>query len=590
VAENVDVILNLQQQREFVQGADEASKAIKGVGEAAETSGKKQATAAQKIAGWAASSAAVYKTTEYLKDSVSTTTELTKSALGLTRATGMEVEESGKWAATLKARGIEQSVFSKGMLKLSREMSKSSAGTRKAAVETAKLGAEYDAIKQKGGKDAPDALKKLQTQIDAQTKKGATATEMWDQLGVSMDDVKAGNMGQVIYDVSDALAKIESPADKAAISTKLFGRAGEKLSPLLYKGSDALKEQLELQGKYVNITEDSAKTVKDLAANQRELKAASMGLQVSIGNMLLPVLATMVGWVTKLAGLLQPFIKNGKVGAAVVVAIAAGFTLWATALAITAARTVISTAALVAHKVATLAVRGATLLATAAQWLFNVAMTANPIGLVIVAIGALIAIIVLLVKHWDSVTAAVQWCWDKIKQFASAAVDAMKGVLDWMAANWPKLLVILTGPFGLAIAAIVKYFDQIKAAAGAAIDWIKAKIDGLFSAISEIPGKIGGALDKIPGVKGAKKVVGKAKSAVGLATGGVTTSAGTALVGERGPELLVLPAAASVIPLQGSSGFGGGPGVMEVRVPVFLDRRQIAEAVGSFTTDAVARR
>lgn len=43
-------------------------------------------------------------------------------------------------------------------------------------------------------------------------------------------------------------------------------------------------------------------------------------------------------------------------------------------------------------------------LATAAQWLLNIALGANPIGAVILAIGALIAIGVLLVRNWDTVT------------------------------------------------------------------------------------------------------------------------------------------------------------------------------------------
>ena len=44
---------------------------------------------------------------------------------------------------------------------------------------------------------------------------------------------------------------------------------------------------------------------------------------------------------------------------------------------------------------------------TAAQWALNVTMTANPVGIIIVAIGALIAIGVALWMNWDSVCA---WC------------------------------------------------------------------------------------------------------------------------------------------------------------------------------------
>ena len=42
---------------------------------------------------------------------------------------------------------------------------------------------------------------------------------------------------------------------------------------------------------------------------------------------------------------------------------------------------------------------------TVAQWALNVAMTANPVGIIIVAIGALIAIGVALWMNWDSVCA-----------------------------------------------------------------------------------------------------------------------------------------------------------------------------------------
>ena len=41
----------------------------------------------------------------------------------------------------------------------------------------------------------------------------------------------------------------------------------------------------------------------------------------------------------------------------------------------------------------------------------NAALSANPIGIVIIAIGALIAAAVLLWKNWDTVTAAIKKGW-----------------------------------------------------------------------------------------------------------------------------------------------------------------------------------
>ncbi|WP_330178526.1 phage tail tape measure protein [Candidatus Vondammii sp. HM_W22] len=57
----------------------------------------------------------------------------------------------------------------------------------------------------------------------------------------------------------------------------------------------------------------------------------------------------------------------------------------------------------------------------AKQWLLNIAMNANPIGLVIAAVAALIAVGVLLYKNWDTIIA---WFGEKF--------DWMKSKFDWI--------------------------------------------------------------------------------------------------------------------------------------------------------------
>lgn len=48
---------------------------------------------------------------------------------------------------------------------------------------------------------------------------------------------------------------------------------------------------------------------------------------------------------------------------------------------------------------------------TTAQWLLNIAMDANPVGLVIIALAALIGITIVIVKNWDAITAALMRAW-----------------------------------------------------------------------------------------------------------------------------------------------------------------------------------
>ena len=63
--------------------------------------------------------------------------------------------------------------------------------------------------------------------------------------------------------------------------------------------------------------------------------------------------------------------------------------------------------------------RLAVLAATAAQWLWNVALTANPIGLIIVGIGAMIAAVALLITHWDKVVDVLKTVWDWFSRILS---------------------------------------------------------------------------------------------------------------------------------------------------------------------------
>lgn len=80
----------------------------------------------------------------------------------------------------------------------------------------------------------------------------------------------------------------------------------------------------------------------------------------------------------------------------------------------------------------------------AIQWALNAAMTANPFGVIIVAIGALIGIIVLLVKNWKTV-----WNWlDKIfdnkwVQLIGMIFMPMITIPILIAKNWEKVKVVL---------------------------------------------------------------------------------------------------------------------------------------------------
>lgn len=95
--------------------------------------------------------------------------------------------------------------------------------------------------------------------------------------------------------------------------------------------------------------------------------------------------------------------------------------------------------------------------ATIAQWAFNAALSANPIGLVVVGIGALIAVGVLLYKNWNAITAALSNAWNWF-------TNLIKGM--------PDVALALTGPLA-PLLLLIKHFDKVKELAGKAFDAVK---------------------------------------------------------------------------------------------------------------------
>ncbi|WP_329315424.1 phage tail protein [Streptomyces sp. NBC_01262] len=112
--------------------------------------------------------------------------------------------------------------------------------------------------------------------------------------------------------------------------------------------------------------------------------------------------------------------------------------------------------------------------ATAVQWAWNVAMSANPIALVIIGIVALVAVIVLIATK----TTWFQTAW---KAMSSAVVTAWNWVWDLLKQGFhllTQLFLNFTGP-GL----IIKHWDTIKRATVTA--W-----NAVWNFIKAIPGRL----------------------------------------------------------------------------------------------------
>lgn len=190
----------------------------------------------------------------------------------------------------------------------------------------------------------------------------------------------------------------------------------------------------------------------------------------------------------------------------------------------------------------------------------NLTMLANPIGLVIAAIAALVAAFVILYKKNETFRHAVDAMGRGARKAFSWVLDAARAAVGWIQRRWPLLLAILTGPIGLAVLAIRKHFGRIRSVVSSVVSAIRRGFASLKSAITNpirdavnsVKSWLSGLVDFAAGIPG--KIVGKIKGVVpGFAHGGIIGAAsggprsGMTLVGEHGPELVKLPAGSSVI-------------------------------------------
>lgn len=153
-----------------------------------------------------------------------------------------------------------------------------------------------------------------------------------------------------------------------------------------------------------------------------------------------------------------------------------------------------STAATIAQNVATKA-------AAAGQWLLNAAMSANPIGIVVIAIAALVAGFIALYNKSETFRNAVNALW-----------DAVKGAFTKIGQT-----------IGNIVKAVGEKFTEIKEKIGAVWDGIKEKASAAWDKIKSV---VSGALDAVKGFISDKLTA--AKETVSNIADGIKDALGTA--------------------------------------------------------------
>lgn len=271
---------------------------------------------------------------------------------------------------------------------------------------------------------------------DAQAEILKTGTE--EEKAAVLAEVVTQNVGNM----NEEFAKTD--AGKIAQAKNTLGDLGEKLGalllPALGKFADYLsKNVLPKLEKFINYLQNNPGIAK--------FAAALAGILV-IGG---PLVAALGGLMGAVGGLIKGFVTVIRV--------------------VNMFRT-----SLVLMKVASVAATVAQKAMAAAQWLLNAAMSANPIGLIIIGIAALIAIVALLWKKSKTFREFIMKMWQTIKTKLLAIWNTLKTAALTV---WNGIKNNIINPIKNAWKTVKDKFTALKT-------WLKEKWEGIKTTAKEV--------------------------------------------------------------------------------------------------------
>lgn len=519
--------------------------------------------------------------------------------------------------------------------------------------QAAQLGAQLNALGISQGDLAPTTDKLIALGADLAATFGGTTSDAVAALGALM-------RGE-----ADPAERLGISIKAADVSARLAAKGMDGLTGEALKQAEATT-RLELLWEQTAAAQGAAGREQDTtAARTQRLKATVDNLAASFGEQLLPVMeraagagqaalewlgnnqgaatalaatvAVLAGAVLVTAGAMKALevaraiaaaytvltsgvvantaatVANGaawlaRQAAAGVAFLAAG----AAAIAASTAAWLANTAAAVANAVAiglasaaSVVARGAVVAWTAAQWALNVAMSANPIGLVIALIVALIAGVVLAYNRFAWFRDGVQAVWRGLQGAISAVVGWFTGTAG------PAISATVTavaGFFRNLQAGAAAAWQGIQSAIAAVTDWFSGAAAGVASAAAGLGNAMGNlrnmvanawqgiqdaiapvadwVADKVAWLQGAVNTVRSLASTVANVLGGAFTGGSSRAAAGASPTALAgvrSLSAGAILPT-----YAGAPAVV-INISGALDPDAVARQVDGLLADYYGR-
>lgn len=303
------------------------------------------------------------------------------------------------------------------------------------------------------------------------TKQMGAGSKAFEELGVEITntDGTLRDSEDVWYDTLQALSKVENETERDVKAQEIFGKSAAELAGIIDDGGEALKQMgqeaedagLILSGDALNNANQFNDAIDKLKATASqsflEAGAALATNLVPMLEKLVTVVSNVLQWFGQLDGTTQTIILTI---AGLVAAISPVLTLVSTLTSIAAG--------------------------------LNMAMLPmiGTIGGIVIAIGAVIAIGVLLYKNWDKIKEAagklgekIRTAFANIKKAVSDAMTAAKNAVSTAVSNMTSaisnssIVSAASGVFNSVKSTISSAFEGAKSIVQQAMDAIKSKID-----------------------------------------------------------------------------------------------------------------
>lgn len=163
---------------------------------------------------------------------------------------------------------------------------------------------EWDYVLQHAGTSMSNmgtGLKTLTNKIDDAKNGSSSAIEMFEQLGISLDDLNNMSREDVFGATITGFQNMADSTERAALANDLFGKSGQELTPLFNTSVQETQEMIQAVNDLGGVmSNDAVKAAADFEDNLQDMQTAFTGIKNGILSDMLPAFSSLMQGITAL--------------------------------------------------------------------------------------------------------------------------------------------------------------------------------------------------------------------------------------------------------------------------------------------------